>query len=1071
MDSNIIDIPLYTKLYTKLKTNKVKISFITDITIENIDYCKELIENFGMNVKHLDGAKGNFLISDDNKEFISTNSLEKGKLVRSTHYSNIKDTIEQSRYIFETLWNKAIPAEQRFREIEEGLLPIETKILESDEEIFTQITNLVEKTEKGVSICSPIGGFQLLENTKPLLQSYKNLIKRHRGEGNKVKYGICWVTHIEDNKEQVALVKKFLDLGFYIKHLENNISLTFGVSEKQFQSTMENMINGKMIQSVLHSTEPSYIKHYQSVFVGLWNSAIDAEKRIKQIEEGLELPETKIAHGKETIPITDKFEMNCQNKINIFADKVAASVIIDVPDIKKTYEAYKSKSIKIRLVTEITPDNIRNCKEIIEKFGAEMRHLESIKGNFAISDDKEYLGSAELQEGKPIPQIIYSNVKEIVEQNKFIFETLWKKAIPAEYRIKEIEEGLLPIETKILNTPEEIFTQITNLVEKTKIGVSVCTSIGAMQLIDNFKPLGEIYMNLVKRHKEGKVKGGVRWITYIEDNKEQVALVKKYLEIGFNVRHLNNLPMINFGISDIQLESTIEKMVEGKMLTSVLHSTEPTYVQHFRSLFEQLWKEGIDAQERIRQIEKGFGLEETKVIENAIQAKESFIELAQNAREEIMILFPSYNAIRREVAMGVMDLLKQKSGGENIRIRILSPVDEKIKEILFFSNESSSNMDLVKQNISCREIRKQDYLISTIVIVDRKYVLATELRDDSEELFEKAIGLTTFSSSKPTVLSYISFFESLWEQTETSENLRLTNEKLVQSEETEREFINTAAHELRTPTQALTGYSELDSELFEDLDKNKKEMKKEELEKVIDILGRHHKGISRNAERLNNLIGNLLDVARIESNQKHILMMKMENIDLVKDIKDIVTFELNQRLMDKNIKINFINDILNDTCLVYADRSRVNQVLTNLLDNAIKFSNKDGGGSIDIMIQRGNPEFISSNNQNHKPPTTHIIKNELNKADNESGQNNDSNDDDDGFVYVAISDSGKGISNVLLPKVFDKFITDSDVVGTGLGLYISKKLVEAMGGRIWAFNNSDGIGATFIFSLPVIKLC
>jgi signal transduction histidine kinase len=69
------------------------------------------------------------------------------------------------------------------------------------------------------------------------------------------------------------------------------------------------------------------------------------------------------------------------------------------------------------------------------------------------------------------------------------------------------------------------------------------------------------------------------------------------------------------------------------------------------------------------------------------------------------------------------------------------------------------------------------------------------------------------------------------------------------------------------------------------------------------------------------------------------------------------------------------------------------------------------------------------------------------------------------MIYVGISDTGKGISSKILPKLFEKFTTDSDF-GTGLGLYITKRLVEAHGGRIWAFNNNDGIGSTFVFSLP-----
>lgn len=84
-----------------------------------------------------------------------------------------------------------------------------------------------------------------------------------------------------------------------------------------------------------------------------------------------------------------------------------------------------------------------------------------------------------------------------------------------------------------------------------------------------------------------------------------------------------------------------------------------------------------------------------------------------------------------------------------------------------------------------------------------------------------------------------------------------------------------------------------------------------------------------------------------------------------------------------------------------------------------------------------------------------------------SKQTKDNNKMEDSELYVSISDSGKGISTNVMSKLFEKFVTDSDT-GTGLGLYITKNLVEAHGGRIWAFNNNDGIGATFIFSLPKI---
>jgi len=461
---------------------------------------------------------------------------------------------------------------------------------------------------------------------------------------------------------------------------------------------------------------------------------------------------------------------------------------------------------------------------------------------------------------------------------------------------------------------------------------------------------------------------------------------------------------------------------------------------------------GINAQERIRQIETGTTVGTTKVIESPLRTKQYFIDLVKNSKEEIMILFPSHNAIKREVIMGIIDLLKKKSA-ENIGIRILSPVNEVVKQLLF-PMETDDKYDS-KENIRSREIRKQRNLISTIVIVDRKYVLATELKDDSKEFFEEAIGESTYSTSKPTVLSYISIFESLWDQTETSDSLKIANQKLIQSEQTEREFINTAAHELRTPTQAIMGYTEIDSEVFNDLLKNTKVTSDEELRKIIGYLKTHFDAVSRNSARLDQLINNLLDVARIESNKINRLQIHKQKLDIVLAVNDTINTELEQKIRQKNIKINFINELPDKQYWVYADKLRLGQIMNNLIGNAIKYSHQNG--KIDVIIKEN---FSNSNNG------------DLGEADNIL-KNNNSTDikekkEDNGFkeeIFVGISDMGIGISHKVMPKLFEKFITSSDT-GTGLGLYITRNLVEAHGGKIWAYNNKDAVGSTFVFSLP-----
>jgi signal transduction histidine kinase len=435
----------------------------------------------------------------------------------------------------------------------------------------------------------------------------------------------------------------------------------------------------------------------------------------------------------------------------------------------------------------------------------------------------------------------------------------------------------------------------------------------------------------------------------------------------------------------------------------------------------------------------------TIVIEDPSEAERIFLNLVNNAKEEILIMFPSIGTLVRE---GLFIELLNRRINDHAAISIMSPLNIEIKNYLSVSNKQESSKQY-NRNIVVREIARSQRIKSTILIVDKKFLLTVELNDDSKQTFRGASGLSTYSTSKPTVSSYISIFDSLWDQTELYHNLRTANEKLVESEQLEREFINTAAHELRTPTQAITGYIELDDELIDHLIKLENKLEPQELERLHKKLFEHHESISRNATRLENLINNLLDVARIDSNQKNLIMLHKEKVDLVKEIKDLLNFHLDQKIKDKNIKINFINDtLLKDQYWIHTDMSRLNQILNNLIDNAVKFS-KYGGG-LDILIYE----------------TDTIQENEKSRINNLKIKSAQSNQDEVGYVYVAISDSGKGISPSILPRLFEKFNTDSSV-GTGLGLYISKKLVQAMGGKIWAFNNNDGIGSTFVFGLPL----
>jgi signal transduction histidine kinase len=237
------------------------------------------------------------------------------------------------------------------------------------------------------------------------------------------------------------------------------------------------------------------------------------------------------------------------------------------------------------------------------------------------------------------------------------------------------------------------------------------------------------------------------------------------------------------------------------------------------------------------------------------------------------------------------------------------------------------------------------------------------------------------------------------------------------------------------------GYTELDQELFDDILKHRKVIEDQELTSDVIHLHKDFEAISRNASRLNDLIKNLLDMARIESNRNNSLQIQKKRVDLVKEINEVNNLQLEQKIKAKNIKINFINLSLEEHCWVYADKARLNQVLVNLIDNAIKFS--PNNGIIDIRLKDNDYDHPNETTENYDKPNSDINRS----------------------VLIGISDKGEGISPHIMPKLFEKFATDSEI-GTGLGLYIARNIVEAHGGRIWAFNNKDGVGATFIFSLP-----
>jgi signal transduction histidine kinase len=237
--------------------------------------------------------------------------------------------------------------------------------------------------------------------------------------------------------------------------------------------------------------------------------------------------------------------------------------------------------------------------------------------------------------------------------------------------------------------------------------------------------------------------------------------------------------------------------------------------------------------------------------------------------------------------------------------------------------------------------------------------------------------------------------------------LETANEQLKMQGKLQKEFINIAAHELRTPIQPILGLSEILHSKEED----------EEKRRLMEI-------ISRNAKRLHRLTEDILDTSKIESQS---LRLNKEQFNINDLIVNVVQDYRNQIKKDDNLTLLYEskNDI---NFFVKADRYRITQVISNLLNNAIKFTKE---GTISVTLEKK-------------------------KEDNQQE------------VLVSVKDSGTGIHSDILPRLFSKFATKAEREGTGLGLFISRSIVEAHGGRIWGENNINGKGARFSFTLPLL---
>jgi signal transduction histidine kinase len=550
--------------------------------------------------------------------------------------------------------------------------------------------------------------------------------------------------------------------------------------------------------------------------------------------------------------------------------------------------------------------------------------------------------------------------------------------------------------------------------------------------------------------------------------KENLSYCKKAMKIG-ELHHLDDIKG-NFAVSEKEYIASAT-MQEASLLQQVIYSNVKEVLEQQQYVFDSFWSRSVPAEQKIKEIEEGVIIGKTEVIQSPKAIQQLFINMVKSAKHEVLLLLPTINAFYREERIGIIELLKQASEREEnrINVRILTPIDDAVErkfhnnvvteteraEILTEDEEEGvrrrqlqSEMNNKKKSFEMRRIdieslppqegnnaaaevaERSGVTTVTIVVFDRKESLVIEKIDDSKENFIDAIGISTYSNSKPTVLSYISIFDNLWKQAELYQQLKESNkqlelayDKLKISDKMQSEFIDAAAHELRTPIQPIISSVGIIRSRMQNLD----------IHKIEDSLNM----ITRNAERLNQLSSDILDVTKIEGNS---LELEREQLNLNEILLTAIHKHRNQ-IRKANIDIKLLFEPCEEILLVQADQERIIQVISNLLGNAIKFTRREGG-IVRVKLQMRRDDYDYSK----------MKKNVSVKS----------------VAVISVTDTGSGIDSDIMPRLFEKFASKS-YQGTGLGLFISKSIVEAHGGKIWGQNNSDGKGATFHFTLPVVN--
>ena len=629
---------------------------------------------------------------------------------------------------------------------------------------------------------------------------------------------------------------------------------------------------------------------------------------------------TEIVRGVEKVTATfSEVVERAKTTINIYAESAALRLLFESDPYYKSLLSSRSRGLKIRYLTEITKENSKYSKRMIDELSIELRHVSGLRGNFLITENEFISTSSSIEEGVSVPELIYSNVPEIVRRNSYLFDNLWERAIPSDVRLRELERGDELGYTRVTFSNEEIFESASRFADEMKEEALI---IAPME--GSLKRNSDFFQKLLNKARTGRVKVKILG----RFSKDETELMREFLSSGIEIRSLvpGGIQNPAIGIYDEKHMGIVQNIYpyskgspEGQMYLSGVISTERQMISWVKDFFDLLWENSISGEDTLAEIEQGIKPPRLQIITEKSKIQTMMVDLIQKSMTSILLLLPSTNSLRRQEEIGALNAIA-KASERGVKVNLLTPSDATVEKTLV------SLTQLGKGMIDCRQIRTARTLTPAIVlIVDGGASLVVEVKEDSKPDFLSAVGGATYSVGNPTVLANVRFFERTWEAVELLEK----EEKSRRNSELTQDIL---VHDIRNFNQITRSNLELLRERLTD-------------EKLMRFINAALNSIDRSSELINKT-RMLMGVLSGED-------VSLSAVNLGESIERSLSL-IGEVFRDRKIELSTTGF---PDAKVRAD-SLLDQVFVNILSNAVKYTDSS---AVPIQIQVEETEGIKEN--------------------------------------------------------------------------------------------------------------